>query len=83
MLDIITDETINIIYKQTQKEKNKKRIENILNNLLDISLKRIQPYLYSIMIVLILIFTINCVQFYYYTKTLISTNVITQSEFFK
>lgn len=82
MLDIITDETISLIYKQTQKDKNKRRIEYILNNLLDISLRRIQPYLYSIMAVLILIFTINCVQFYYYSKTIIKHSV-SPSEFFK
>jgi hypothetical protein len=73
MIDIITDETISLIYKHTQKEKNKKKLENIINNLLDISLRRINPYLYSIMAVLILIFVINCVQFYYYTNTIIRT----------
>jgi hypothetical protein len=75
MIDIITDETISLIYKHTQKEKNKKKLENIINNLLDISLRRINPYLYSIMAVLILIFVINCVQFYYYTNTIIKNLV--------
>lgn len=74
MLDIVTDETISFIYNQTKKDKNKKRIEYILNNLLDISLNRIKPYLYSIMGVLILIFLINFAQFYYYTTNIIKYN---------
>lgn len=68
------DETLSLIYKQSLKEKNKKRIEYILHNLIDISLKKIQPYLYSIFGILILIVLINSIQIYYYTKFILHIN---------
>ncbi len=73
ILDLVTDETISIIYKGIKKHKNKKRIDYILNILLDSAIKSFQPYLYTIMAILVLIFFMICVQFFYYAKY---TNII-------
>lgn len=70
----LTTETINLIFKECEKEKNKKRLALIINNITDIAFKNIQPYLYTIMAILILLFVINCFQFYYYIKLFITSN---------
>ena len=64
----LTTETISLIFKECEKEKNKKRLASIINNITDIAIKNIQPYLYTIMAILVLLFVINCFQFYYYIK---------------
>lgn len=68
ILDLVTDETISIIYRGIRKHKNKKRIDYILNTLLDSAIRSFQPYLYTIMAILVLIFVMICVQFFYYAK---------------
>ena len=64
----LTSETISLIFREFEKPKNKKRLTHILDNLIDIGLNNIKPYLYTIMAILILLFLINCFQFYYYFK---------------
>ena len=64
----ITNECIDFIYHQTQKTKNKKKLKNIMNIILDVLFSDIKPYLYTILGILVLIFLINFVQFYYYIK---------------
>ena len=70
----LTTETISLIFKECEKEKNKKRLASIINNITDIAFKNIQPYLYTIMAILILLFVINCFQFYYYIKLFVTSN---------
>lgn len=70
----LTTETISLIFKECEKEKNKKRLASIINNITDIAIKNIQPYLYTIMAILVLLFVINCFQFYYYIKLFITSN---------
>jgi hypothetical protein len=70
----LTSETISFIYKECEKDKNKKRLSIITDNLTEIILKKIQPYLYTIMAILILLFLINFFQFYYYIKLFILNN---------
>lgn len=70
----LTTETISFIYKECEKDKNKKRLSIILDNVTEFILKKIQPYLYTIMAILILLFLINFFQFYYYIKLFILNN---------
>jgi cell division protein FtsL len=73
----LTKETISIVFKECEKEKNKHRIENFINKITKIAFTNIQPYLYTIMAILVLMFTMNCFQFYYYIKLFIVNNKIT------
>ncbi len=68
LLGAFTNETLSLLYKETRRKKNQKRISYIINTLIDISIKRIQPYMYAIMAVLVVIFLMNCFQFVYYIR---------------
>ena len=70
----LTSETIGLIYKECSKEKNKHKIQNILNNIIEYTFENIKPYLYTIMAILILLFLINTFQFYYYIKLFTTNN---------
>lgn len=74
LLGNLTSETIQLIYKECEKSKNKKKLSTIMNNITEIALKKIEPYLYTIMAILILLFLINFFQFYYYIKLFILNN---------
>jgi hypothetical protein len=63
-----TKETISYIYNETQKQKNKKKLEDIIGFLSKSALKPILPYLILIIAILIIIFLMNCFQFFYYIK---------------
>jgi hypothetical protein len=76
----LTNETISFIYKACEKDKNKKRLSIIMNNITEIALKKIEPYLYTIMAILILLFLMNFFQFYYYIKLFIINNNKSMSE---
>jgi len=66
-----TNETINLIYKETQKNKNKRKIEDIIIFLTKTALKPIFPYLLLIVALIIILFLMNCFQFFYYVKYII------------
>jgi hypothetical protein len=68
ILSAFTNETLSLLYKETRRKKNQKRISYIVNALIDMSIKRIQPYMYAIMAVLVVIFLMNCFQFVYYIR---------------
>jgi cell division protein FtsL len=72
----LTKETINIVFRECEREKNKHKIENFINKITKIAFTNIQPYLYTIMAILVLMFTMNCFQFYYYIKLFILNNKI-------
>lgn len=72
----LASETINLIFKECKKEKNKKRLEIIMNDIINFAFDGIKPYLYTIMAILVLLFIINCFQFYYYVKLFISNTKI-------
>jgi hypothetical protein len=63
-----TKETIDFIYKETQKEKNNKKFKDIINFLATSALTPIKPYLILIVSILIILFLMNCFQFFYYIK---------------
>ena len=71
----LTKETISIVFKECQKDKNKQKIEYFINKITKIAFTNFQPYLFTIMAILILIFTMNCFQFYYYIKLLYVSNL--------
>jgi hypothetical protein len=84
VLGSLTNETLSFLYKETRRKKNQKRISFVINTLIDIAIKRIQPYMYAIMAVLVVLFLMNCFQFLYYirlTKAFAMTqpNLFTQS----
>lgn len=64
----ITKETLTIIYNESKKKQNKQKITYIINLLVSIALEKIQPYLYAIMAILIIMFLMNIFQFVYYIK---------------
>jgi len=70
----LTRETIDFIYSQTKRKKNKQKIEYIINYLTNLLFANIHPYLYTILGVLILMFLMNLFQFYYYIKLFIKNN---------
>ena len=72
----ITRECIDFIYTQTKRKKNKQKIQYIVNNLTNIIFENIQPYLYTILGVLIIMFLMNLFQFYYYIKLFLINNTL-------
>ena len=70
----ITSELINYIYLQTKKKKNKHKLKYIYDTLIDILFMDLKPYLYTILAILILMFIMNCINFYYYIKLFIESH---------
>lgn len=64
----ITNEVIDYVYKQSRKNRNKAKLKYIIDTCTDIAFKDVKPYLYTILIILILMFLTNCWTFYYYIK---------------
>jgi len=64
----ITNEIIDYIYAQTKKRKNKQKIKYIVDTCVNMLFSNVQVYFYTILITLILIFCLNCFQFYYYIR---------------
>lgn len=67
----ITRECIKYIYNEFQKKSNKKRISYVIDTITHIAIERMQPYLYAIMAILLIMFLFNCLQFYYYLRYII------------
>ena len=64
----LTNEIIDFVYLQTRKKNNKKKIKYIIDTLTKLLFSDIQPYLYTILAMLFIMFIINCFQFYYYIR---------------
>lgn len=67
-------EIIDYLYIESKKKKNQRKIQYIIETLNNIIFHQIQPYLYTIVGILIIIFCMNVFQFYYYIKLLLSHN---------
>lgn len=65
---------IDYVSKEFLKKKNKERVRKILDKLSDSVYIYIKPFLYTIILILVLMFVMNCLQFYVYFKTLRRTN---------
>lgn len=70
----ITHEIIEYIYLQTKKKTNKKKIKYIIDVFNNLIFSDLKPYLYTILAILILMFLMNCFNFYYYIKLFIKSN---------
>lgn len=70
----ITEEIINHLQDLLLQPKNSKRIQQIMEYVVTYLLKHISPYLYVILSVLIIMFLMNCFQFYYYVKMFIDNS---------
>lgn len=68
MLSKFTSELIDLIYIESKKKRNKKKIDKIIYYITSCALENIQPYLILIISLLIILFLMNCFQFYYYIK---------------
>ena len=66
ILSDVTSNFIKNIYLETLKKKNKKRIEKIVSVVTLILLEKIQPYVFGILTMLVILFLMNVLQFYYY-----------------
>jgi hypothetical protein len=66
-------EIIDYVYIQSKKKRNQRKIEYIIETLNNIIFHQIQPYLYTIVGILIIIFCMNVFQFYYYIKLFLSS----------
>jgi len=64
----LTNEIIDFVYSQTRRKNNKKKIKYIIDTLTKLLFGDIQPYLYTILAMLFIMFIINCFQFYYYIR---------------
>lgn len=64
------------VYKEIKNEKNKKYIYGIVDFFFEMFLQQVRPYFYAIVCILLVMFAMNCVQFYYYMKILIKQNKI-------
>lgn len=63
-----TKEIINFAYRQTKKNKNKRKIKYIIDILTNLLFEDIKPYALTILGILILMFVMNCFQFYWYMR---------------
>jgi hypothetical protein len=68
----VTTEFIKLIHTECLREKNKKRLKMIFFEVKSLVFNEIKPYLYTIMAILILMFVMNCFQFYYYISNVIN-----------
>lgn len=74
LLGDVTNEVIDYIYVQTHKKKNRRKIKYMIDTLTTIAFGDVKPYLYTILAILILMFLMNCFNFYYYIKLFTKSN---------
>jgi hypothetical protein len=74
ILGDLTQEIIDYVYLQSRRKRNKKKIKYILDTLTTIAFGDVKPYLYTILAILILMFLMNCFNFYYYIKLFVKSN---------
>lgn len=71
----LTSETFTYILKQINRKENKKRLHSLIETFTQTAVQKIQPYMYAIMAILVLLFIMNCFQFYYYIRFIIQNNI--------
>lgn len=70
----ITTEIIDFLYLQSHKKKNKRKVKYMLGALTDLLLVNFKPYLYTILAILIIMFSMNILSFYYYIRLFVKSN---------
>lgn len=61
----LVDSIVDFSFTEIKKNKNKEKIEYIVSQITQIALKAIRPYLYTIVILLIVMFFVNAIHFYH------------------
>jgi hypothetical protein len=74
LLGDLTREIIDYIYLHSKKRGNKRKVKYILDTLTSIAFGDVKPYLYTILAILILMFLMNCFNFYYYITLFAKSN---------
>jgi hypothetical protein len=64
----LTGEVLRYAYKEFNRPNNRKRLAFMIETVTNMAIGRIQPYMYAIMAILVIMFLLNCFQFYYYLK---------------
>lgn len=78
MIEDLTRELVTVILKECDRDRNRKRINNVVNTVTGVALSHLHPYLYTIMGILIVMFVMNLFQFYYYVKLFINNNKLSK-----
>jgi hypothetical protein len=66
ILEDVFDDLVNHVYSQIKKNKNKKKIKFMLETITSHVFEDINPYLYTIIAIIVLTFLMNCIVFYWY-----------------
>jgi len=74
LIEDLTKEAINLLYKQCSKKQNRQRLTYVINSVTSIAFKSLEPYLYTIIAILLVLFLMDCFHFYYFIKAIIANN---------
>lgn len=74
IIEDIADDLIQQVQNICSTPKYSKKINYILSHCVKIIFKNISPYLYIIIAILVIMFLMNCFQFYYYVKLFIDNS---------
>lgn len=69
LLHAITRETFRKVRKELRKPKNQATLKSLTSRVTAFVMQQMQVYLVTIIVLLILLFTMNCAQFYYYVTS--------------
>lgn len=75
IIEDLTHDTVKLIHKQIKKPNTRKRLEEVINTVTSMAFDKFKPYLITTMAILILLFILNCFQFYYYIKVIITHKI--------
>jgi|LauGreSBDMM110SN_4_FD.fasta_scaffold470907_1 hypothetical protein len=71
----IVSELMSSVLNCLTENDNYNKVQHVFSYFISIMMQKISPYLYSIMAILIIMFIMNCFQFYYYIKLMLHNNV--------
>ena len=71
----IVSELMSSVLNCLTENDNYNKAQHVFSYFISIMMEKISPYLYSIMAILIVMFIMNCFQFYYYIKLMLHNNV--------
>lgn len=64
----LTRQAIHCLQKEVNRKSTQKKIRNVVDIITAFAIMKLQPYLYAIIAILLIMFLMNCFQFYYYLK---------------
>ncbi|NBU34024.1 hypothetical protein EB077_03580 [bacterium] len=65
IVDSLCSNLVDYSYTELKKQKNKEKLKYIVDMITSYALRAIRPYLYTIVILLVVMFIVNAVHFYY------------------